>query len=485
MKKVTIELNNGTLEVSSLRDGKLLVGKYQGAKTNKLELLKALKKAGISTGYNLNAISMLANGSTQELPIAEAVIEDLPGEVNYPFEKIFSREEILKSVKTGQFENANYMQYVNEGQQLISVKSSPQTVIRFPDGKTVNLGKTEEQDLSYYTAENTSIDHENHTINANIEGCASKNTYGEVFVFPVTKVKSIGIAHGKVYFESAMEVEADIRNESDVETTSNIDVNGMIRGSYIRARGNVQGGFGLDNHKKLDVGIIEAGQSVFTTAIRNYKVWAGKYVIARTSIDNSIVQCLGTVVTPTIRSSEIRVGNKLYVRNIEGPSRIYLGAYYVEDSQRKDVLNFHEQHEKRLIDIETELAFVKERLLHERKNSIAQLNKLKRVSPQMIPNDMLLNKFYNNQVSALNDLKIKIEQYENQGRLIAQEKKRIALYEQQFKADPPLEVVITGTISAGSSIIAPNDKLMISSNLTNVSIQMNESTGKIIVEKLD
>ena len=148
-------------------------------------------------------------------------------------------------------------------------------------------------------------------------------------------------------------------------------------------------------------------------------------------------------------------------------------------------MNFHEQHEKRLIDIETELAFVKERLLHERKNSIAQLNKLKRVSPQMIPNDMLLNKFYNNQVSALNDLKIRIEQYQDQGRLIAQEKKRIALYEQQFKADPPLEVVITGTISAGSSIIAPNDKLMISSNLTNVSIQMNESTGKIIVEKLD
>jgi len=485
MQKKTVELKTGKLDLVLLRDGKLVLGEYIGEKTYKFELIKSLKRAGITNGYIENCLSMIEGGVTGQLPVAQAFIEDEPGSVSFPFEQNFSAEVLKNCVKTGRFENLDLLQSVGKGEKVLSITSSPQTVLKYPNGNNEQLKKLNTQDISYYASVNTKVNEDNKSIISEIDGCASRTVYGDVSVFQLSKVKSIGKAHGKIYYESALNVEADIRSESDVDTTSNLIVRGMIRASKIEAGGNIQCGFGLDNPKKLEIGKVKAGQSLFTSSIRNYKVWAGKYVVAKSSIEHSNVQCLHTIATPLIKASEIRVGNKLYVHNVMDGSRIFLGSYFVKDTGIENILNYHAQHEKRLTDIETEISFIKERLLHERANSIKQITKLKRISPQMIPKDVFLNKYYINQVNGLKDLGQKIDQYVKQNSIITQDKLRLSFYEQQFKNDLPVEMIVTGTLSAGTIITAPNEILRIKSTLTRVSVKLDEVTGKISVDKID
>ena len=484
MRTNTVELKNGKLTLHFLLDGRLVCGEYSGEKTYKHELIKALKRGGIGGGYIENCISLLQSGKTGQLPLAEGYTEQEPGEITFLFEKKLTPNTFIKSVKSGVFERINLLQPVKKGEILVNTVSPPRTVMKYPDGKVKILKDLKASSHPFNSGANTSISPDGMSLISEIEGSASHSALGDVAVYPLSTIKSIGKAHGRVFYESALKVEADIRNESDVETVSNLIVQGMIRSSKLEVNGNIQCLLGFDNPRKLENAIAYAGQSISTRAIRNYTVWAAKYIISESIIERSKVQALHTVATPRIKASEVSAGNKIYVHDITESSRIYLGSYFIDDMANKEIYSKYAQHEKRLQDIETEIAFLKEKLQNDRTASYIQLSKLKRISPQMIPSDVILNRYHSSLKNGIKNLENKISLYEKQAAIVDQDRIRISFYEKQSRELIPVELIVTGTISAGTVISAPNETLHIKENLTAVRIKVGEHNGKLSIENL-
>ena len=485
MRTNTVELKNGQLKLIFLLDGKLVCGEYSGERTYKQELIKGLRRAGITGGYIENCIAMLQSGETGQLPLAEGYTEQDPGQISFLFEQKITPQEFLKGIKNGSFEPIDLLQPVRKGQILVKTISSPRTVMKYPDGKVKILKELVSDNCPFQAADNTKRTADGTSLISEIDGSASRSAFGDVSVYPLTTIKSTGKAHGRIFYESALRVQADIRSESDVEVISNLIVQGMIRSSQINAQGNIQCRLGFDNPRQLDMAVARAGQSVFTRALRDYTLWAGKYIISETVIENSSVQCLHTAATQLIKASEVRAGNKIYAQDVTDSSRIYLGSYFIEDTTSKDIYSMYTQHEKRLQDIETEITFIKEKLVHDRSASLNQLHKLKRISPKMIPGDVILNRYYASIKNGIKNLSDRIALYEKQAAVVAQDRMRIAFYEQQSSELMPVELIVTGTLSAGTVVAATNETLHIKENLTGVRIKVDENTGKLIVEKLE
>ncbi len=484
MRTNTVELKNGTLKLHFLMGGKLVCGEYRGEKTYKPELLKGLRRAGITGGYIDHCISMLQSGETGELPLAEGYTEQDPGEVAFLFEKKILPETLIKAVQSGVFEPMDLLQPVSKGQTIVKTVIPPQTVMKYPDGKSKILKALKTHPSPFLSAENTKLHRDGTSLISEIDGCACRSAMGEVTVYPLSSVKSTGKAHGRIFYESALKVEADIRSESDVETVSNILVQGMIRSSKIEASGNIQCRLGFDNPRKMDISVAQAGQSVFTRAVRNYTIRAGKYVISETVIENSNVQCLHSAAAPQIRASEVRAGNKIYAHDISDSSRIYLGSYFIDDAISKDLYSKYTQHVKRIQDMEADITFLKEKLLSDKSASLIQLTKLKRISPRMIPGDVILNRYFTSMVNGVTLLKERIEKYEKQADLVAQDRMRISFFEKQSRERMPVELIVTGTLSAGTVIFAANETRQIKEDLNRVRIWVEENSGKLRIEKL-
>ncbi len=483
MKKNVMDLADGKLKLHFLRDGKLVLGKYTGAPVSKKDLISALQKLGVVSGYIDNSISLVSNGSYIQLPIAKAIVEEEPGKLDFPFMTKRDAGFFLQFITTGRPIANDISEYVNKDQTLVRILENSKRILKMPDGKRSILGELEKQDLFNYAGTNTYINEELNTVHAATDGIAHKNQYGTVTVSPATQVKSIGKAHGKVYYEASLTVTADIRSESEVESTSNIIVNGMIHSSTIHSGGNVQAKFGLDNIKKIDKSMIRAGQSVFSTTIRNYKVFAGEDVLASTLIQDSIVKALCTVASPRIKDSDISVGGTVYVRHIEGKSRIYLGSYFVNESDTNSPFKYFKQHEKRLNDLDTEIHYLKDRLLHDKQMIINQFKKLKRLNGEYTPEDIHLSRFYKNQTEALNQLKKKIKQYEEQIQVVLRDRMRVSYYEKQFLDREPVRLIVKGNISSGTVIHAPGDKIVINEMLSDVTIFADPFSGKLKIIK--
>jgi len=404
MSTKSFPLNNGTLNLSTLHKGQIVLGSYKGERTYPFEIMRVLKLAGITHGYIENSISLLQSGTAGELILAQARIEDKPGNVEFLFEPKLDEEYLLDFIRSGSFEHELFVQNIEKGQPLIKVHSAPSRVLRYPDGSTDVIKVLRENDLSYYAGDNTKIVKEKNTLLATIDGYATKDLYGVIHVAPLSQIKSVGKVHGRVYFESALKVEADVRTESDLEVTSTLMINGVVRSSKLDSAGNIIAGFSLDNPQKLEMAQARCAGSFITNTIRNYTIIASNYLIAKSSIESSQISCMHTVATPRIKDSEIRVGNKLIVRTVDKGVRIFMGPDIVSDFRFEANADFQKQHEKRLMDIEKEMTHIRDRLIQDRKVALTQITKLKRVSPDMISNDLLLNRYYNNHLTDINSL---------------------------------------------------------------------------------
>ena len=484
MNEIQTNLKNGVLSLILLRKGKLVIGKYKGHKTNVYELQKALKSVGITHGYLNNSISLIASGTAGQIPLAQAYIADEPGQLHYHFEKRWTKMEIMRLLQMGKFETVDLKQQVSKDDLLVSLTKAPTSILRYPDGRKENLNDLGISDLHFYSGRNVRISDKNKAIYANLNGLAFRDAFGVVSVAPVLIFKSIGKVHGHVSYDESLLVENDVRSGANIDSSANLFIGGVARSAKMEAAGTITVSFGLDNADRSELGQIGAGQSVFASTIRNYKIRAGTYILVKTTIDSSNIQCLNTVIAPKINASEIRVGNKLYAHTITGNTRVYLGPYFIKDAQYNKIKNFHAQHQRRLIDLKNEATILRDKIEHGKKNALIHLKKLKTVSPDSIPGDVLLNRYYTNLHSDLVKLDSAINKYERQINLISQERMRLAYYERQFIEDGSAEVICTGAIAAGTVISAPNHTMKLNSQRQNVSIKLDSASGKLELKQL-
>lgn len=483
MKKV-ITLNNGSLEVIELWDKKLLLGEILDGYTTRDELKAVLAGEGYSYGLLEKCIELLEKGYVGQIPVALAYLEDEAGKLWYHFEKAVNNDIFLKWLKAGKVDELNLLYPVKKDDRLVSLSQPPINLLRYPNGGKEILKELSERSISLYIGENTALDSTSNSLIAKIAGSAHRNIYGVVSAYPIKSFKSIGKIHGKIRYENALEIEDDIKRESNVVLPSNLLVRGMIRSAFVKVEGNIQSGIGFDNSNKTKNASISAGQSIFTTMIRSYDVWAGMYIIVRNTIENSNVQCMDTIFAPCISKSEIRVANKLYVRDITYSSQIYLGPYYVKDPELKSFKNYHLQHEKRLEDLGRQIEEQIRILEGERLKVNSRINRLNSVSKDSISSDLPLKRFYHNLKHKLDQVISQIDDYKKTMYIYEEEKLQLSFYDSHLHNENNPEIIVFGKLSSGTVIIAPNQKLKIGNQLSQVSIKLDKKSGALKIEKL-
>lgn len=484
MVKKRIELNNGLLLATELWGGKLILGEIRYGTAKKTEMRPGLVKKGYRYGLLDANLDLLENGQRGQVPIALAYLEKDPGKPWFHFEDALNDSNFNSWLKSGSFDFIDFSYPVKAGERLLSLSQTPFSYLRHPNGEKQFLEELSNENISLYAGENTTLNTQKNAIESEVDGYAHRTIYGTVSVFPLKEVKNISKMHGRVEFDNALEVEQDIRSESIVTLPSNLMVKGLIRSSNIRVGGNITCNFGFDNQQKLEMAKIYAGQSIFTNQITGYHVWAGMYIIVQQSIENSTVQCMNSLVAPLISHSEIHVGSKIYTRNIEKYSQIYLGPSYIVDPNLKSIKNYHKQHEKKLFDLYLDVEDQQRELEFTKKKTLSHLAKLNKMSKASISSDVLLSRFYINMQDFLEKYNSSLEKCDTTLSVFEDEKKQLSFYETQTKDDKNPEIIVTGKIGSGCVIHAPHQTLRIRESLQHVSIRLVEESGTLEITSL-
>ncbi len=484
MSKKRIELNNGLLLATELWDGKLILGEIRYGSAKKSEMRPAIMKKGYRYGLIDASLDLLESGQKGQVPIALAYLDKDPGKPWFHFEDALNDDNFKSWLKSGSFDSVDFSYPVKAGERLLSLSQTPFSYLRYPNGKKEFIDNLSEDNIGLYAGENTSLNNSRNAIESEVDGFAHRTIYGTVSVYPPMDVKNIGKMHGRVEFDNALEVEQDIRSESIVTLPSNLMVKGLIRSANIRVGGNITCHFGFDNLQKLEMAQIYAGQSIFTNQIISYPVWAGMYIIVQQSIEKSTIQCMNSLVAPLISHSEVRAGSKIYARNIDKSSQIYLGPSYVVDPNLKSIKNYHRQHEKKLFDLYLDLEDQQRDLEFTKKKAIGHLAKLNKMSKASISSDVLLNRFFVNMRDLLEKYNSSSEQCDRTLSIFEDEKKQLSFYETHTKDDKNPEIIVTGKISSGCVIHAPHQTLRVRESLHHVSIRLVEENGTLEVNSL-
>ncbi len=484
MVKKRLSLRSGLLEITELWDGKLLLGEIRYGQARKNEIRNALYTAAFRYGVLDSSLDMLEKGHKGQIPIALTAIEDDPGKPWFHFEDGLNDQNFKSWIKNGNFDSINFLYPVKKGDRLFSLLEPPYRYMRFPNGHKEFISDLSSENITIYSGENTHINMQGNAIVADIDGFAHRTIYGQVSVLPGKTVKNIGKMHGHIEFDNCLTVEQDIRSNSSVTLPSNLNVNGLIRSARVHVAGNIHSAFGMDNSELVESAKIYAGQSVFTAYISHYSLWAGMYVIVQKSIDYAKVHCMNSLVAPVINSSDIYVGGRMYVRDVENGSQIYLGPEYVMDPGLKRIKSFHRQHEKKLFDLFIRLEGHQQEIEFIKKKALGHLAKLKRFSKANISTDMLLNRFYTNMREALDKFAVEVGQCEQALAIYEDEKLQLVFYDAHTSERFEPEIVITGKIGTGCAIYAPHQTLRIHEPLKHVSVKLNMMDGTLQVNPL-
>jgi len=480
LKKI-IKLANCVIELTILKDGAVVLAEIKRGYVGKKELLPELKRNGYAYGIIEQNMAALESGQKGQVILATAIVQDIAAGIWSHSTENKNSGAILESLENENFNFNDITFNVKENERLLTITSTPKTVLRYPDGRKEQLKDLGMDGATKLCGKNTHLNTDSKSIRSDINGSMHSSIYGVISVYPVKEFKSIGRVHGKVVEDNAIAVERDILPDSFVKNKSNLIVDGFIRSSIINTEGNVLCR-GIENPLNHDRCEIMAGQSIFTRFIKKYLVWSGESVFVDKIIEKSTIQCLGTIAASMISDSEIRVGGKLFTKNINGNSKIFLGNIFVENEELKKRKSFHLQHKKRLIDLEDAINLNQAEIESNRSKSIAQIKKLRKLPQSTFETDILLKRFFITLTDRITQLNKKIDEYETDLRQFEKERLELSFCDQQLKEDSQPEIIVTGKIEPGTVITAPNQELKVTHDLTNVSIKLDKIRGILNIQ---
>lgn len=481
MKKI-IKLKNGALELTILRDGAIILAEVKKGYVGDKELKIELNAAGYSFGLIEQSITALEKGYKGQILLGTALIQYEPAGIWTHTGILKDKEKLIEYLKSGTFDFSPAALNIKKGERLLTFTTKPKIVLKYPDGRKLQLKELGFESISKLCGANTFLDIQSKSIYSQIDGSLHSSIYGVVSVYPKKVYRNIGKAFDKIRDENSLFVEQDITPESYVAIPSNLVVDGFIKSSNIEVSGNIFCNYGIDNSRELDTVSVMAGQSIFTEDIKKYTVWSGSSILVKRSIEDSSVQCLDTIAVPRISGSEIRVGNKLYVKDITQKSEIYLGTNFVENEELNSRRSFHKQHEKKLIDLEHMIIAEQLQLELNRRKTISQIKKLRKYSKDAFGSDIVLNRFLASLSEGIKLTDKKIDEYKMTLELFEKEGRELSFFEQQLHQDSNPEIIVLGKVSRGCVIYAENQAHKVIEELVNVSVKLDTMRGILKIQ---
>ncbi len=479
------DLTGGVLRLTSLYKNRLILAELADGSAGKDDVLAAIGQAGIHHGLIDGGIDLLSKGYSGQVPLARAEVIDLPAHTSNVGLDLPIVEEVAVSGRFELLEKVDVSFPVKAGETLLNVGVPPKTIIRYPDGQERVLREHKSIDPELFSGKNTSVSEDGNAVVTDIDGLAHRTVYGSVSVYPSERISGIGSAHGKLMKESAFVVEQDISEGSHVETLSNLVVRGAVHGAYIRASGNIQIAFIADNPTRGREAKIMAGQSLRSRALQNTPVWAGSHVITIQGMMHCDIQCMNTVITPTISASKITVGNRLIVRDVKGDSTIKMGARFVSDPEMRDRGAVRSEHNKRFSDIERSL--LQHRSVYNKtcESLVRQIERLRGSAvgaTQKQKATQTIIRFINAMEESLEAYKKDFGEYVTTAEEITRGQVGLDYYRQRLDSFDDPHILVFGTMDSGTQIEGPVDKLTLSKPFSKGRIGIDSLTGKLKLE---
>ena len=482
-----LDLPGGVLHLTSLYKNRLVLAELAAdGPTDKDEILTAAGQAGIRCGLIDSSVDLLCNGQEGQVPLARAEVIDLPAHISNMGLELPVVEDAAGSGRFELLEKADVSFSVKAGEALLTMGTPPKTIIRYPDGQERLLREHKSIDLALFSGENASVNDEGNAVLTDIEGLAHRTVYGSVAVYGSEGASGVGSTHGELLKETAFIVEQDIGDGSHVETVSNLVVRGATHGAYLKAAGNIQIAFTADNPTRNREARLLAGQSLRSRSLENTPVWAGSHVVSIHGIIRCDVQCMDTVITPTISRSKITVGNRLIVRDVKGNTRIKIGARFVTDpdlAAREAVRN---QHNKRFSYLEDSMLQRRLEYNRTRESLVRQIEKLrdpKVASSQKQRAKQMIIRLINSMNESLEACKKDFGEYVPTAEEIA--RGQVALDYYRLRLDSFGDPHILGTMEAGTLIQGPVNTLTLKKPFSKGRVGVDQFTGKLIFSDLN
>ena len=484
-----LDLPGGVLHLTSLYKNRLVLAELAAdGPADKDEILTAVGQAGIRHGLIDRGVDLLTNGQEGQVPLARAEVIDLPAHISNVGLELPVVEDVAGSGRFELLEKADVSFSVKAGEALLTMGVPPKTIIRYPDGQERALREHESIDLALFSGENTSVNDEGNAIVAGIDGLAHRTVYGSVAVYGSEGISGVGSAHGKLLKESAFIVEQDIGEGSHVETVSNLVVRGAIHGAYLKAAGNIQIAFTADNPTREREAKLLAGQSIRCRSLDNIPVRADSHVVSIHGIIRCDVQCLDTVIAPTISRSKITVGNRLIVQDVKSNTQIKIGARFVTDPDlltkeaARNILN------KRLSNLEDSMLLHRQTYNKTRDSLVRQIEKLrdlKIASSQKQRAKQMIIRLINSMNESLEACKKDFSEYVATAEEVARGQVTLDYYRRRLDSFDDPHILVFGTMESGTLIQGPVNTLTLKKPFSKGRIGIDQHTGKLIFSDLN
>lgn len=478
LQRERIKLKNGHLDIVHLNRGGLILGEISIGFATENDVRLGLKKAGYKYGIILENLSLIAHGYKGQVPLATSIIAEKPPGTEDLFLNTVNNYLSQDYSKILSFNSVPGITSVKK-EEILKKVIHPRTIVsRNPDGKEKLLHEDPHFTAWFFGGKNTNVDKDGRIIRAAINGYAHQSLFGVVSVFPEQKVRSIGAMSGKIRLEKTIIVEQDVMSKSFIEVPSSLQVNGMIKSSYVDVEGDIQAKFGIINPINYDDAKLIAGQSIFTKVLGNYEIWAGSNMFISEKISSCNVDCLDTLVALNVHASKLNIGNKLIVGNITGDSTIQLGSDFVKtpevDIKKSKLL----QHRRRMNDIEV---FLNQKIYELNKNC----KNAESIKDTTQRSRMQIIRFTQNVRQTLDLLREKTDQYLSTGLEVAQESMVLAYYEDLIKSFDRPQMIVLNKLNPGTKIFGPADKLTVDKPYSRVMVSIDKITNFLKITPLD
>lgn len=344
-----------------------------GAEVSEEQIIRNLQIQGVVAGIEEDKIKEFVDNPVYNAPCeVAAAVKPQDGRDAYMvfnFETDPSKLKI-KETKSGNvnFKELNQIQNVVKGQPLAQ-KMPPE---RGKAGKTLfgrYLEAKNGKDIRLPLGKNVELDKDGATIIASMNGRVVFESE-RINVEPVLELDAVNIKTGNIDFLGTVVVKGNVEDGYDVKASGNIEVNGTVGQSHLKTEnGDIIVSQGIFGH---DVGVIQAGGSLWAKFIQSAKVEVEKFVIVSDSIMNSEVTAMKRVILngkkAQITGGHLFATEEICAKNIGSPGG---GAETILE------VGFDPRLKQRLADIQDEQnALMRE--LEETDNNIVTLENFKK-----------------------------------------------------------------------------------------------------------
>lgn len=484
VERSDLVLKNGSVRLTTLDDGRLILAELISGPIKRGDLIIALEEAGIRYGILENGLNLLTKDYSGQIPISRAEVRQAPAEVESGMMKLPLVAETASSGKFQQLQEVSVSYPVEKGQVLLTFGTPPKTIVRYPHGRIQIVHEYDALDPELFAGPNTTVNKARDAITADVAGFAFQTVYGDVAVHPAEKALGISSAYGHVWKEGTLVVEQDISEGSNIEAGGSLVVHGAVHGTYLKAAGNIQITYAVDNRTMNREAKLIAGQSVYCLALENTPVWAGSHVVVAQGISRSTVECMDTLTTPVIQGSKVSIGNQLIVQIVEGFSVINLGTKYVPDPGFRSKQAVYNQHQKRFTELEQSLARHRFTYNRTRESLARQIEKMRDptfAESRRYSARQALSRLFDTLNDAVEDYRRDYDEYLNSSVKLARERVGMDFYQQRIASFHTPSIKVFGTIESGTQIRSPEDRITLRETLSGIMICLEPYTSKLKV----